>query len=204
MTIILNGSSSSGKTTLLNLIATKSNEFFVRFGIDLFVGHLFPPQYIMFNEKADQGFQLIKHGNSIDTKLGIYGRRLTETFLEMMKLLSDRGFHIVSDDVILYPYDLMKYSIMNPDTTFFIGVLCDKEESIRREKARGNRPQGLVEGQWDLVHTNKEFYDFTVDNTGDFEKNADLILEFVLNNQANGLRRYFENLSRKRGTFAAF
>ena len=202
MVIVLNGASSTGKTRLINFITKLSAEtdtVFIRMGIDA-LWTLFPAQYRENNEKAHLGFQLIQSSNGgFETKTGVLGKKLIIAFMKSMKICLDQGFNILADDVILNNEDLQKYCILNPEEVFLIGVHCDKQEALLREKTRGDRLIGLVEGQWDVVHQFEFLYDFSVNNSLNnneaYEKNAIDILNFVKHNKPKAFFNVLERMN---------
>ncbi len=193
ITIILNGHSSSGKSTLMDEIAKLSNELFLRMGIDLVWAQLLSPQYIMFNEKSHLGLNLVKTNLGIKTIIGKYGKELIELLIQSVKLFQDRNFNILFNDVILDSFDLEKFKILDIKKTFFIGVYLEKARALEYERSRGDRPIGLVEGQYDVIHQFEEFYDLKVDAAIDFKENAKTILDFVAKNSPFGLQNYFNS-----------
>lgn len=193
MNIIFNGHSSSGKTSVLKAFAEKSDELFLRMGIDMLWGGLFPQQYIMFNEKSHLGFALKESENGLETLPGIYGEKMSKVFIESIKLYNNFGFNVVHDDVILCQEDIEKYSILDLKTTFFIGVFCDKKIAMQREKERQNRPLGLVQNQYKKVHQFENYYDLSLNTSFDYEENVKLLINFIKNNNPTGFIKYFES-----------
>ena len=54
--VLLSGTSGSGKTTTSYAFAHRAEEPWLTFGMDLFVGSLFPAKYTMFGAKKDEGY----------------------------------------------------------------------------------------------------------------------------------------------------
>ncbi len=54
--VLISGTSGSGKTTTCSEWARRAEEPWLTFGMDLFVGSLFPAKYTMFGEKKDEGY----------------------------------------------------------------------------------------------------------------------------------------------------
>lgn len=65
--------------------------------------------------------------------------------------------------------------LLAPVDMFFVGIHCPLPELIRREAARGDRPAGDAERDFDVIHRGVR-YDFEVDATADATTNADRII----------------------------
>jgi len=188
--IILNGCSSSGKTSLLNAISDISENLFLRFGIDLIWGQLLPPNYIMFNKKSHLGFKLQHTKNGIETIDGKIGKDLSKHIIKFMKTLYSKNYNIIYDDVILNKSNINKFKCLRDTNCYLVGVFNNNCFDI--EKNRGDRPIGLVQNQISKVHQFQEFYDFSINNSScSIEANAKNILNFIANNESKGLKRFF-------------
>ncbi|MFN9114317.1 MAG: phosphotransferase-like protein, partial [Bacteroidota bacterium] len=100
MVLVCNGSTSSGKTLLIEEFVKQSKLLFLRMGIDLLWGKILPYKYIMFNEDAHLGFRLKKEGTKIITETGIYGKKISELFIQTVNIYTEAGFNVIIDDVI--------------------------------------------------------------------------------------------------------
>ena len=76
--------------------------------------------------------------------------------------IATSGFDVIVDDVIIDSRVLKSISEVMADHAYFVGIYCDKAEAIRREKERGDRLQGLVEAQYEVIHKHG-FYDLEID-----------------------------------------
>jgi len=54
--------------------------------------------------------------------------------------------------------------VLRSEDVLFVGVHCQLDELARREQARGDRPAGLAEHQFDLVHSHGD-YDLECDTS---------------------------------------
>ena len=159
--VLLNGTSSAGKTTLAKALQDNLDEPYYHICSDDFM-HMTPRQLL--------------HGD-FDRQMAITQGMMRET----AALFSDRGHSVVVDDVIvdapegswLSDY----YQRFEGYPVLFVLVECPLEELERREKARGDRQIG--QARWNLEHLNRRIpYDLTV-NTYDMsvQKCVDTIKE---------------------------
>jgi len=186
--IFLNGTSSSGKSTVAKALQNMSETPLLTLGLDSFIGML-PPQYFGMGEKSDQGFQFIKkfEKNVLITDVieGKYAKQLNRAIPEVVNVLSNNGFDLVVDELLLsdekkvadYVKELQNHKV------YFIGVYCSTECLREREILRGDRVWGLAQGQLDKVHRYAQFYDFKIDTsqTSPFES-AKQILRYIREN----------------------
>ncbi|MBL8026165.1 MAG: AAA family ATPase [Fibrobacteres bacterium] len=143
--ILLNGTSSSGKTTIANAISKVIPSYF-RFSIDDF-------DYVI--EKMEDR----SNGKLIPINTEIF-------FHRTIKMFSNYGVNTIIDHVLL-DEDVKKdfYQTLSSYPLICIGVICPLEVLIAREIKRGDRIIGLAEEQYENVHKNME-YDLEI-NTND-------------------------------------
>lgn len=132
--IILNGTSSSGKTTLAAALQEMLPEIYMCLSIDAFWGTL--PQ------KAFAPDVIAQIGPSVVTG-----------FHSCLAALASVGNKVIVDTVLAEK----KWAeecllILQPHQTLYVGVHCPLEELERREQARGDRALGLARHQWNHVH----------------------------------------------------
>jgi chloramphenicol 3-O phosphotransferase len=147
--ILLNGTSSAGKTTLAKSVQDGLNAAYYHVCSDDFV-HMTPRQ--------------ILH-DDFNRQMGLTQEIMRET----ISLFSDRGHHVIADDVIV---DLPEvnwlqdyYRRFEGYPVLFVRVDCPLVELERREKARGDRQIGHA--RWLLQHLDLRVpYDLVV-NTGE-------------------------------------
>ena len=65
--------------------------------------------------------------------------------------------------------------LLEPFDVFFVGVHCPTLELERREKARGNRPVGDAQKDFETVHT-FGIYDLEIDSTQDLDANIERVI----------------------------
>lgn len=147
--ILLNGVSSSGKSTLAKELVKKLKDYF-HFSIDDF----------------DTIIEKMEDRNS-DHLIPVP----TEHFFHRnIAMFSDKGVNLVVDQ-ILHNKDTTKdcYEILNDYPVFFVGVHCAINELEKREKERGDRPVGQAKSQLNYVHQQGEVYNIEVDTSEGIE-----------------------------------
>lgn len=140
--IFLNGTSSSGKTTIADLLQKKLNDPYFILSIDGFFSSIKFP-----DRPTDENWS--KSFSSLALVAGFHG-----ALNSMLKY----GLDIIVDHVLQEDnwYKDIKELISN-EKTVFVGVLCSLEELEKREKSRSDRALGLARYQYDRVHKNKNY-----------------------------------------------
>jgi chloramphenicol 3-O phosphotransferase len=141
MIIVLNGVSSSGKSTLAKEITKLLPDFFA-FSVD---------DYDIVVEKMEdrENERLIP----IETEYFYY---------KNVAMFSDRGVNLILDQILNDPNTLQNfYDTLKSYPILLVGVHCPAEELMRREKVRGDRLIGQAISQLSFVHK-QEFYDIEV------------------------------------------
>jgi chloramphenicol 3-O phosphotransferase len=182
--ILLNGASSSGKTSLVKAIQQAFEEPFLAAGIDRFLWML-PGRYLnqpLWDDVLGRAVQA-----------GATGHRLMSGMHHAIAALSRAGNHVVADHVLVEPAWLAECVHLFADLpAYFVGVRCPLAVLEQREAAREDRTLGQARAQFDLVHAH-DIYDYEVD-TSLFtpEECAQLIKRFV---QAGPQPAAFKHLS---------
>ncbi len=155
--ILLNGVSSSGKSTLAQELVRRLPEYF-HLSIDDFDGVI-------------EAMEDRKNKRLIPVETEYFFHRTVAMF-------SDKGVNLVVDQILHNDFTtedcvrtLRDYPIV------FVGVHCPVEELRRREESRGDRQVGQGEGQLTYVHQQGEIYDVEV-NT--LSESLDSCVERVL------------------------
>jgi len=140
--ILLNGVSSSGKSSLAKRLAIGLEDYF----------HLSIDDFDLIIEKME---------NRNTAKL--IPIPTEEFFHETVKLFSEKGVNLIVDQ-ILHDEDTISHfvSVLKDYPVLFVGVHCSVEEIDRREKARGDRITGQGWAQLEFVHRQHETYDIEV------------------------------------------
>jgi chloramphenicol 3-O phosphotransferase len=140
--IFLNGASSSGKSTLANLIQAQLNEPFVLLSVDLFIESMQFPEGI-----TDEVW--LKKWPPLFHVAGFHA-----AIIAMWKY----GLDIIVDHVIQEEnwFEELK-ELIEHNQTVFVGIYCSLEELERRERIRNDREIGIAKYQYERVHKNKKY-----------------------------------------------
>lgn len=154
--IILNGASSSGKTSILNNLQTLLDEPYLNAGIDKFIWML-PKRYL------DR--PLWDDVLGLATEAGETGDRLFSSMHKVIQLLSLQGMNVIADHVLVEPRWMEECARLFASLpAYFIGIHCPLEVLIQREKERKDRTLGKAAAQFGLVHRHA-LYDLEVDTS---------------------------------------
>ena len=156
--ILLNGTSSAGKTSVAAALQRQLDEHYVRLGIDQFLSAL-PPDL----HDSAEGVCFVDDQAGVRPLLGPAGVKLERAFHRAVRAVADAGLNIIVDDVLFEPWLLEDWLIVLAGIHFtLVGVHCPISEAERREVARGDRRIGQARGQHGVVHLNC-VYDIEVD-----------------------------------------
>ena len=146
--VLLNGTSSSGKTSLAKALQVA-----------------LPQQYLhvqlnAFRDMEPVGYFSREQAASGSLRVAALCRAMHATVAEFAAHGQNVIFdHVLSVDAWHYLFeDFLKQSL------YLVGVHCSIEELVRRERARGDREHGLAESQVSRIHEDRE-YDFSVDTS---------------------------------------
>ncbi|WP_328387519.1 chloramphenicol phosphotransferase CPT family protein [Nocardia sp. NBC_00416] len=170
--ILLNGISSSGKTTLARAIQDESDTPFVYWGIDTLFG-LAPPNWGGGRDGplSRDGFWYDRSGHDADghpvvvIRYGHVGRRMLHSACAAAAAFARGGDDLVIDEMLLTP-DLLPIwmdALAGLDVQL-VGVTCPLAVAEQREQDR-RHPIGLARGHLHTVHDHGYTYDMTVDTT---------------------------------------
>ncbi len=160
--ILLNGTTSAGKSTLARAIQRRLDPQPVLTGLDAFVFPSFPPAWndtptgCLFEKTPD---------GAVHLRLGPGGIALTKAFHPSVAAMANEGLSVIVDDCLFEPWLLQDWlDVLSGHHITFVGVYCDLAEAERRELQRGDRQIGQVLGQIGQVHLHGD-YDISVDTT---------------------------------------
>ncbi len=150
--ILLNGTSSAGKTTIAKALQQVMEAPYLHVPVDSFGAMAPGPE-----------------------KLGEPGSRLWQSVFNQMlsgfhhslAALAAAGNNLIVDHLLMQgvePHNWLTecVDVLEPFTVYLIGVHCPLEELQRRERARRDRNEGLAASQIDRVHRHG-VYDLEVD-----------------------------------------
>lgn len=152
--ILLNGTSSSGKSTLAKALQQALPTPYLHLGIDTVVFAL-PPRYLDLPHWHE-----VINGHVTP---GPVGDRLIQTLHRMVATAADSGWDVVVDHVLLserWAADAVRTLGRHP--MIMVGVRCPLAEVVRRERQRKDRTIGQAAAQFGIVHEHVR-YDIEVD-----------------------------------------
>ena len=154
--VILNGTSSSGKTTIAQTVRNRRGPDCAAVAIDQF--------YSSVHSERENDWSLFCS--------------LSEVLFASVAAFADQGFDVVVDSVFERPacIEACLYALREIHVSF-VGLSCPLDILERRERARGNRPNGLARNQSGRVHEDC-VYDLVLDTSeSSVEECATRILE---------------------------
>jgi chloramphenicol 3-O phosphotransferase len=160
--IIINGPSSSGKTTLALALQKQLDLPFIRFSFDLFLDH--------------QAFPLeqIKNGRFSWEQMR---PSVFQGLHQCLPALATAGNNIIFDHIIetrAWLHELI--SLIAELDLFFVGLHCSLSELERREMERGDRRPGDARQDWETVHSIPT-YDLELDSEQPLNENVALLMQ---------------------------
>lgn len=159
--IIINGPSSSGKTTLALALLEQLDLPFIRFSFDLFIEHqAFPSGQIQSGKFSwDQMRPSVFRG-----------------LHQCLPALATAGNNIIFDHIIetkAWLYDLV--ALLSELDVFFVGVHCSLSELERREIQRGDRRRGEARQDFQTAYR-IPIYDLEINSEHLLEENVTLLI----------------------------
>ena len=169
--IFLNGTSSSGKTTLIRGLQEALEEPFLEMGLDKFIWmlpkrYLNPPLWDDILGKADVA--------------GAFGHQLVYAMHHAILNMAKSGMNILADHVLVEPAWIEDCAKLFCDQdAYLIGLRCELAILEQRESDRQDRTLGQARKQYYQVHAHG-MYDFEVD-TGIYQpgENIRQIIDYV-------------------------
>lgn len=154
--IVLNGTSSSGKSTLGRALQQMHERPMLELGIDRFIWAL-PPRYLdlpLWDEVLGRA-----------AEAGPVGHRLVTGMHRALAALLDAGLDVVADHVLVEPAwvsDLAR--VIGERRGWLVAVRCPLAVLEARERERKDRTLGQARKQVDRVHAHG-MYDIEVDSS---------------------------------------
>ncbi|WP_434752313.1 chloramphenicol phosphotransferase CPT family protein [Paenibacillus amylolyticus] len=186
--IFLNGTSSSGKTSIALEMKKQGEMPLHHLSVDQFFQNY--DQFIDTTYPDMKPTREMEPGVMSDILFGPIG----SLYYATIKLFSELGLNVIVDTVISDNEFFNKfYDVLADYPILFVGVHCSTEELTRREQSRGDREIGLAHSQFDYVYAYDE-YDLEV-NTEELSSTecAEKILSYMNSGQEYSA---FKKLSR--------
>ena len=154
--VILNGTSSSGKTSILKALQKELAEPYLEAGLDKFIWML-PGRYLnrpLWDEVL-----------GLAVEAGPLGHQLASGMHHTLAALSQAGLNVLADHVLVEPAWTAECAALLADLpAYLIGIRCPLEVLEQREKDRRDRTLGQARAQFHRVHAHGR-YDFEVDTS---------------------------------------
>lgn len=167
MIILLNGTSSAGKTTIARVLQEQYPGVLLLYGVDSMVQTVFPAKcdFPPFDEQAIKLNMTEVDGRpQANLEVSSYMYPVYETAIRYYKMLSEQGYNLIVDEVLFDANRVTPYfEILAGETVYFIAVKPEKDVVVRRERERGDRLPGLAEGLYDKVYHPLFTYDLILD-----------------------------------------
>jgi len=153
--ILVNGTSSSGKTTLVRGLQRALPDLWLEMGIDRFA-------YALTGRVAGEPtwqllFRYVRPDGATEGPFSIETTPLGQRFIQGIAVtaaaLAGAGLNVIVDHVILEGAWLEECRrLWTPYRVLAVGVRCPLAVVLERERAREDRTLGQAEAQFDLVH----------------------------------------------------
>jgi chloramphenicol 3-O phosphotransferase len=160
--ILLHGASSSGKSTLARALQARIELPFLHYSID------------SLRDSDVLPLARVSHGDFAwaDLRASFF-----DGFHRSVAAFAEAGNNMILEHILDTPGWLEQLAGLLADCdVFFVGIHCSLEELRRRELARGDRPRGSAEADYNLVHKGMR-YDLELSSEGDLDGNVARLLE---------------------------
>lgn len=156
--IVLNGGSSSGKTTIATCLQDMLPSPWLRFSIDTLIDAM--PKMLL---NSDTG---IEFGADGSVRPGPAFRTLEAAWMRGIATMAHAGARIIIDDVFVSGIGTRNrwHAALADVAVLWVGVRCDAAIATERERRRGDRVTGMAELQARVVHAGID-YDIEVDTS---------------------------------------
>lgn len=138
--VVLNGASSSGKSSIARAFQDLAPGVFLSFSIDSIL-YALPPRLLSHLQRESRPPQ------------GLRYTELMQGYYACVRELAALGHDLVIDHAVTSrtAADLL-LSAVHGHRAVFVGLECPAEVLVARERSRGDRRPGLAEGQCGRVH----------------------------------------------------
>lgn len=171
--ILLNGCSSAGKTTLAQTLQQMLPQPWQHVAFDQFRDGL-PMRARGLNAPPGtdgaRGLNVVPasaDGQPVThIRLGDFGEAVLDGMRACVASLAQNGVPVIVDDLLLRREYLTAYAeVLNPASTWLVGVYCDLEQVNAREQRRQGRFPGTALAHFEQVHDHGVSYDIAVDTS---------------------------------------
>lgn len=191
--IILNGVSSSGKSSILKAFQEFSSDCYYGIRMDR-INDILPQKYRVYDqyealsEENRKGFYYNKEKQKFE--LGEYAKNMSEDFWHIIKSLANRKRNIIIDTVsfglkeFIFAGEILD---LDKNDVYLVRVTCNINELRKREQNRGDRPVGSAEKQIPMIDT--KYNDLVLNSTdGNLQSLTKQLTDFIKNNKPLALK----------------
>ena len=147
--LLLNGTSSAGKTSIAQALQRQLDENYVLLSIDQYLSALPPGLH-----NSVEGVCFIDETEGVRLHLGPAGISVERAFHRAVRAVVDEGLNVLVDDVFFEPWLLDDWrSVLAGVELTLVGIHCPLAEVERREAERGDRRIGQARSQYKVVHS---------------------------------------------------
>jgi chloramphenicol 3-O phosphotransferase len=181
--IIINGTSSSGKTSIVKAFQDLATEPYLEMGIDKFLWML-PWRYL----NTAQWSEVITYKHHADGTIAEvhateYGNRLVSGMHHGIRKMAMQGINVIADHVFHEEGWMRECAELLHDLpAYLVGIRCPLEVLEEREKSRKNRTLGQARALYDVVHAHCT-YDLEVDTS---KQSAEECAQAILDHMQGG------------------
>jgi chloramphenicol 3-O phosphotransferase len=156
--VVLNGGSSSGKTSLARSLQAILSEPWLRFGVDMLIDAM--------PDSMTSGGAGIGFADDGGVSVGSSFRDVESAWMEGVASMARAGVRIIIDDVFLggrASQERWRASLAGL-SVLWVGVHCEPGIATAREASRKDRTAGMAVSQAEIVHAGV-LYDIEVDTS---------------------------------------
>jgi chloramphenicol 3-O phosphotransferase len=167
--IVLNGTSSAGKSTLASVLQARLadvGECWIVMGLDDFLGKV-PWAWVTYGdhvgEHADHGIAFVTVNGEVECRVGPIGERVLAGYRGAVAAVARAGINVIVDEVLLSEDDWKAWQDqLDGLEVLWVAVIPDLDVVEQRERDRSDRLIGLARSQHRVVHRHA-VYDVRVD-----------------------------------------
>jgi chloramphenicol 3-O phosphotransferase len=187
--IVLNGTSSSGKSTLAKALQAALPDPALVIGIDTFVFAL--PKRYLDQPLWSEVFRYVRDGDATDgpfrIETGPLGQELVSGMHRSVAALAAAGLDVIVDHVLLEAAWLQECRRLWADLEWWlVGVQCPLAVIEERERDRRDRTLGQAAAQFAVVHAHDCAYDVEVDTSEQSPEDAAARIVAALGQRGSG------------------
>lgn len=147
--LLMNGGSSSGKTTLATSMQAELAGTWLRLNVDTFIDAIGPHQVKL----------LLPEDDGVITVTPEF-TRLEDAWMAGIASVARNGANVLIEDGFLSGVKSQKRwtDALAGLAVFWVGVICDEPTTTQREQGRGDRSQGMASTQRLLVHRGIQYH----------------------------------------------